>query len=192
MRFPAATSNSGMLTKWRPAIVITASSSGCGREPPSIVIVPSQLITVVTPSSSYGFPVCPKPFTGALAPAEPRFVENNLRGAKSDPAITPALPRKLRRFHLDLNRIKVTPWSLLAGYRGDAIDFHQRISRQGSHRDRRARWPAMGKVCREHLVHSVPVFNFHQIDIQLENAVHSSPANFYVLLNLIHDHAGVG
>src|SRR6266446_2717045 len=52
MRLPAATSKSGMLTKWRPAMAITASTSGRIREPPSIVMVPCPLMTVVTPNSS--------------------------------------------------------------------------------------------------------------------------------------------
>ena len=73
-------------------------------------MVPSQLITVVTPSSSYGLPLCPNPVTVAvfffgLAPVAPRFNENNLRGARIDPANTPALPRKLRRFHFELSRM---------------------------------------------------------------------------------------
>src|SRR6266446_7624137 len=73
-------------------------------------MVPSQLITVVTPSSSYGFPLCPNPVTVAvlcfgLAPVAPRFKENNLRGVSIDPANTPTLPRKLRRFHFELSRI---------------------------------------------------------------------------------------
>src|ERR1700682_6414826 len=73
-------------------------------------MVPWQLITVGTPSSSYGFPLCPNPVTVAvlffgLAPLAPRFNENNLRGARIDPAKTPALPRKLRRFHFELSRM---------------------------------------------------------------------------------------
>src|SRR2546427_11693682 len=73
-------------------------------------MVPSQLITVVTPSSSYGFPLCPNPVTVAvlffgLAPVAPRFNENTLRGARTDPANTPTLPRKFRRFHFELSRM---------------------------------------------------------------------------------------
>src|SRR5205823_1366941 len=112
-----------------PAMVMTASSSGWGREPPSMVMVPSQLITVVTPSSSYGLPVCPKPLTRVLAADRSAFLENNLRGARIEPAITPTLPRKLRRFHFELNRIELLLCILLTRDRGNAIDFDQRISR---------------------------------------------------------------
>src|SRR5882672_152794 len=139
MRLPAATSNSAMLTKWRPAIIMTASISACGRDPPSTVMVPSQLITVVTPSSSKGLPVCPKPLTRELALAAARFLENNLCGARSDPVTSPTLPRKLRRFHFDLNRIRWLLNVLLVCYGGDAIDFYQRISGQGGNCDGCAR-----------------------------------------------------
>ncbi len=92
---------------------MTASSSGWGERPPSTVMVPSQLITVVTPSSSKGLPVSPKPFTGVLAlapaPTDDRFQENNLCGARIALAIIPTLPRKLRRFHFELSRIKPAP-----------------------------------------------------------------------------------
>src|ERR1700730_19221951 len=79
-------------------------------------MVPSQLMTVVSPSSWYGFPLCPSPVTVAvlffgLAPVAPRFNEDNLRGARIDPANTPTLPRKLRRFHFELSRIAPAPFS---------------------------------------------------------------------------------
>src|ERR1700730_2710308 len=79
-------------------------------------MVPSQLITVATASSSYGFPLCPNPVTVAvscfgLVPVAPRFNENNLRGVRIDPANTPTLPRKLRRFHFELSRIAPAPFS---------------------------------------------------------------------------------
>ena len=48
-----------------------------------MVIVPSQLITVVTPSSSYGFPVCPKPLTFVFALAGARLKENNFCGTST-------------------------------------------------------------------------------------------------------------
>src|SRR5260370_42016254 len=72
-------------------------------------MVPSQLITVVIPSSWYGFPLCPNPVTAVvlcfgLAPVAPRFNENNLRGVRLDPANTPTLPRKLRRLHFEFRR----------------------------------------------------------------------------------------
>ena len=95
MRFPAATSSSGMCTKCRPACAITASNSGRITEPPSIVIVPWQLITVFTPNSSYGLPVLPRPFT-FVRPC----TANNLAGARIEAPIAPAVPRKLRRFQL--------------------------------------------------------------------------------------------
>ena len=50
--FPPRLPDQECCTKWRPAWAITASSSGRRMEPPSMVIVPSQLMTVVTPSSS--------------------------------------------------------------------------------------------------------------------------------------------
>src|SRR5580704_10956130 len=40
-------------------------------------------------------------------------------------------------------------------------------------------------------MHSVPVFNLYQVDIQLQNTVHGSSANFHHLLDLVHDHGGV-
>lgn len=52
MRFPAATSSSGMLQKYFPPSAITSSTFGRGKEPPRTVMVPCPLITVVTPSSS--------------------------------------------------------------------------------------------------------------------------------------------
>src|SRR6266851_6184024 len=158
-------------------------------------MVPSQLITVVTPSSSYGFPLCPNPVTVAvlcfgLAPVAPRFKENNLRGVSIDPANTPTLPRKLRRFHFELSRINQLLF-LLTGDSGDAIDFYQRVSRQRSDCDGCPRWATMRKICREHFVHSVPVLNFCQVDVRLNNGVRGSAANLHHLLDLIHDHGGV-
>src|SRR4029077_4277154 len=172
MRFPAAASNSGMLAKWRPAMVMTASSSGWGSEPPSMVIVPSQLITVVTPSSSYGLPLCPKPLTCARARAAPLLEENNFRGVRRAPATAPRLPRKPRRFHFELSRIKICSCVSLTSYGGHGIDFHQGISRQRRHRNRLKRGPAMREICGENLVHSIPVLDFHQKDIRLNHAVH--------------------
>src|SRR5260370_18804120 len=97
-------------------------------------MVPSQLITVVSASSSYGFPLCPNPVTVAvlcfgLAPVAPRFNENNLRGVRIDPANTPTLPRKLRRFHFEFRRMNQLLFVLLTGDRADAIYFYHRVSR---------------------------------------------------------------
>src|SRR5579859_1380659 len=115
MRLPAATSRSGMSAKWRPAMAITASSSGRRIEPPSIVIVPWQLITVVTPSSSYGFPVAPKPETSATAWGAPLLAafarSGNLAVPNTAPATVDAAaatdPRNPRRFQVDFIRMNV-------------------------------------------------------------------------------------
>src|ERR1700731_615389 len=141
-------------------------------------MVPSQLITVVTPSSSYGFPLCPNPVTVGvfffgLAPVAPRFRENNLRDARIDPANTPTPPRKLRRFDFKLSRMNQLLF-LLTGDGGDAIDFHQRVSRQRSDCDGCPRGASMRKICREHFVHSVPMLNFCQVDVHLKNGVRGS------------------
>src|SRR5271165_4193971 len=75
---------------------------------------------------------------------------------------------------------------------GDAVDFHQGISRQRGHRDGCPRRATVREVGREHLVHSIPVFNLHQEYVQLKNGVHGSTADFNVLLDLVHDHRGMG
>src|ERR1035437_6865005 len=106
-------------------------------------------------------------------------------------ATAAAVPRNPRRFHFEMIRISVLLGVSLASDGGNAIDFHQRISRQRRDRDRGAGRSAMRKVCREYLVHSVPVFNLHQKYIRLKNAVHRSAADFYKLLHFLHDHAGV-
>ena len=93
-----------------------------------MVMVPSQLITVVTPSSSYGFPLWPKPLTVTFSAAVPTF-EKSLRGAKADATIAATVPRNPRRFHVEFSRVRISLWVLLAGHGGDAIDFHQRIAR---------------------------------------------------------------
>src|SRR6185369_8403722 len=97
-RFPAATSSAGMLTKWRVACAITASTSGRPSDPPSTVIVPSALITVGTPSSSYGFPDCPKP--ASFGDDSAAFAPNILRGKASDAASDATIPKNPRRLEL--------------------------------------------------------------------------------------------
>src|SRR5712672_3567363 len=104
MRLPAATSSSGMLTKWCPARAIAASTSGRINDPPSTVIVPWQLMTVVTPSSSYTLPVCPKPERagGAAADDEPKGSAHTFREFNMAPANDPTAATKLRRRHFVL------------------------------------------------------------------------------------------
>src|SRR5207248_866867 len=96
-----------MLTKWRPACIMTASSSGWGSDPPSMVMVPSQLITVVTPNSSYGLPEWPNPLMARL---ELRLKANNLFGATTELASAATLPRKVRRFQFELRRMRDAPY----------------------------------------------------------------------------------
>ena len=48
----------------------------------------------------------------ACASGGRRFAENNLRGANIELAITPTLPRKLRRFHFELSRMNEAPLPL--------------------------------------------------------------------------------
>ncbi len=144
-------------------MAITASSSGRRTEPPSIVIVPSQLMTVVTPSSSYGFPLWPKPLT-VLLPAVAATFEKSLRGAKIDPTIAAAVPRNPRRFQVEFSRMNSPRFyqrALLVSHSGNAIDFDQRVTRQCSDGYRRAGRPAMREIRPEHFVHAVPVLNLH-------------------------------
>src|SRR5438128_171702 len=83
--------------------IMAASSSGCGSDPPSMVMVPSQLITVVKPSSSYGLPEWPNPLFTAR-PAS-RADANSFFGAATVPASAAMLPRKVRRFQFERGRI---------------------------------------------------------------------------------------
>src|SRR5258708_625469 len=118
-----------------------------------------------------------------------------------EPAIAPIVPRKLRRFQFKLSCMIEAPFTdflsrsiypgLSSNDRGDAVDFNQRISRQGSDRDSCARWATVGKISREHFVHSIPVFNFCEVDRHLKDGVRGSSANLHKLLNLVHDHGGM-
>src|SRR6266700_6995411 len=85
---------------------MTASSSGRRMEPPNTVMVPSQLMTVLIPSSSYGLPDRPNPLTLLVV-----FHAKSLPGDISDPAPNPKLPRKLRRFHFKLSCMMSAPYA---------------------------------------------------------------------------------
>src|SRR6266704_1564168 len=124
MRLPAATSSSGMLTKWRPAIAITASTSGRIREPPSTVMVPCPLITAVTPNSSYTFPVAPKPERGAALLPAARGRAKTLRPLNKVPTNAPRVPRKVLRFQLSLNVIDLCLILCVAHNGSDTVDFN--------------------------------------------------------------------
>src|SRR4029077_17964096 len=69
---------------------------------------------------------------------------------------------------------------------------HPSYARARPHPTRYTPGPAMREICGENLVHSIPVFNFHQKDIRLNHAVHGSTANLHELFDLIHHHGGVG
>src|SRR5205085_1993995 len=147
------TSRSGMLQKCCPAKAITSSTSGRASDPPSTVIVPCPLITVVTPSSSYTFPVEPKPVTfGALA-AGTADAANRLRAPDiapvTAPAIKPRLLTKLRRvdFKFSMSLFSLArARRLLLDHCGRAVNFYQRISGQRGDRNGRASWTAVRKV----------------------------------------------
>src|SRR5437773_144392 len=82
-----------------------------------------QLLTVVTPSSSYGFPLWPKPLT-VLLPAVAATFEKSLRGAKIDPTIAAAVPRNPRRFQVEFSRMNSPRFyqrALLVSHSGNAI-----------------------------------------------------------------------
>src|SRR5580704_10627012 len=110
MRFPAAASSSGMLTKLHIACVIIVSTSGRPSEPPRVVIVPSPLMTVVTPTSSYTLPVEPRPdairlqsgCTAGLA-LDTGAAAESFRDPTSAANAAPKVPRNDRRFHVSLN-----------------------------------------------------------------------------------------
>src|SRR5207302_7240318 len=76
-------------------------------------MVPSQLMTEVTPSSSYTLPLAPNPVSlgGGLQPKD-------LHAATTAAATVPRPPRKLRRFHRPLIPIYKL-LRLVAGYRRD-------------------------------------------------------------------------
>src|SRR5271168_4757935 len=186
MRFPTAASSSGMLTKCFAASAITASISGRGKEPPSVVIVPCPLITVVTPSSSYTSPEAPKP--EILAPCG-TLQPNSFRALRSDPTVAPREPKNVRRFHL--NCIGVLLDFLFASNRGDAIYFHERIPRQGRHGYRRSRGSAVRKIRFKYFVHAVVEVDVGEIDCELQNTVHGSAPRFHQQLHAVHHMLGV-
>src|SRR2546427_11407799 len=68
-----------------------------------MVMVPSQLITVVKPSSSYGLPEWPNPLFTARSAS--RADANSFFGAANEPASAATLPRKVRRFQFERGRI---------------------------------------------------------------------------------------
>src|SRR5689334_19054128 len=166
IRFPAATSSAGMLTKWRVACAITASTSGRPSDPPSTVIVPSALMTVGTPSSSYGFPDCPKP--ASFGDDSAAFAPHILRGKASDAASDATIPKNPRRLELSF----ILRSSLFFGQCCDTIDFHQRVSRKGCNRNRGAGRAAMREIRFENFVHSVIVVNLGEENAELNNVVH--------------------
>src|SRR5215469_6806181 len=179
MRLPAAISNSGMLTKWREASAITASTSGRMSEPPSVVMVPCALITVATPSSWYGLPDSPNPVTAALVVLAD--TEKAFHGAVIAAANAPTVARNPRRFEVSF---MVNPISLL-DERCNAIDFDQRITGESRNRNRRARWTSMRKIGFEDLVHAVVGLDLGQEDAQLDNVVHIRASCLDQLLDIV-------
>ena len=120
--------------------------------------------------------------------------ENSLRGAnngrrhrRSSSQKSAPVPRRVQS-HEGL----LVSTCDFTGYRGDAVDFDQRISRQCSHRNRGAGRPAVWEISPEDLVHSLPVFNLHQEDVGLKDGIHRSAADFNHLFDFVHDHGGVG
>src|SRR5882672_7970324 len=111
-----------MLQKCFPPSAITASTSGRGSEPPSTVIVPCPLMTVVTPSSSYTFPVDPKPVNFELATGVgPAGTANALIGLSTAADTALSMPRNVRRLDWSVNAMELCP---LLDDRCDAVDFH--------------------------------------------------------------------
>src|SRR6266513_3080219 len=191
MRLPAATSSSGTLTKWRPANAITASTSGRIREPPNTVMVPCPLMTVVTPNSSYTFPVAPKPETEAALPPAAGGRANALRPLKIVPTSAPRVLRNVLRFQRSLNAIGLRPLLYVAHYGSDAVNFHQRLAGQSSDSNGSASGPSVRKVSLEHRVHAVVIVQLCQKHGELQNAVHGAAARFHGGLHAFHHHVGV-
>src|SRR5581483_10524312 len=141
-------------------MAMTASSSGRRIDPPSIVIVPSQLMTVPTPNSSYGFPVWPKPVTAGLLAPEATF-EKSFRGVSKDVARAAAVPRNPRRFQRESSPMVIS-FGLLVSYSGDAIDLDQRVSWQSGNSNGGTRRTSVREIRGEDFVHPVPVLNVGQ------------------------------
>src|SRR5438270_2818381 len=121
---------------------------------------------------------------------------NDFRGARTEPATTPRLPRKLRRFHFEPSRMTDAPLLtlrfLLANDCRDAVDFDHRFSRQCRHRYRSSRRTAVREICFEYLIHGLIVGEVGKIDGELQNAIHSSAPSLDELLYVLHYLGGVG
>src|SRR5204863_7436951 len=89
------------------------------------------------------------------------FEANNFRGASTEPATTPRLPRKLRRFHFEPSRMMDAPLCklrlLLADDRRDAVNLDHRFTWQRCHCYSSSRRTAVRQLCFEYLIHGLGV-----------------------------------
>src|SRR5260370_12624588 len=188
MRFAAASSRPGMLTKWRAACAITVSTSGRISDPPSMVIVPSGLMTAVTPSSLYGSRECPKPLRFGEDSGGDDLAPRSLGVTKNDPAIAVRVPRNPRR--LQLSFMCALLFLSFPGQRRDAVDFYQRVSRKSSNGNGSAGGSAMREVGFEYFVHAVVVVDLCDEHAKLHNAIHCCPTALDWLLHVVPDLLG--
>src|SRR5580704_11706321 len=214
MRFPAAASSSGMLTKLHIACVIIVSTSGRPSEPPRVVIVPWPLMTVVTPSSSYTLPVEPRPdairLQSGCGVATVPFAgaAESFRDPASDANAAPSVPRNDRRFHESLNlnvsaifmllecrsstAISVARFERLLLHDGSgAVNFNERAARQRRDCDGGSRRTAIREILRKYFVHAVVVVDLREINSELQDAVHRAAARLDEILHVVHHFRGV-
>src|SRR2546430_7123272 len=99
------------------------------------------------------------------------FEANNFRGASTEAAITPRLPRKLRRFHFEPSRMMDAPLRtlrfLLADNCRDAVDFNHRFTWQCGHCHSSSRGTAVREIRLEYLIHGFVVREVGKINGQL-------------------------